>query len=701
MAQPGFHQAMDFTSHLQQQLNGRQDGNQMSQQPQQPQPQQNTPQHQHQHQSNVSVPDPERAAQELQHHIEWYKATYGASPNLHAGMNYPTGLPATSSINVPRLDNSQPPMDEMSVNSGMNMQQLQAMGFARPQTPTAYSGHPQSHTVPNTPQNCKVWSSPPPPHAKHARSQSYQFDVAPMPSGYGMEPTIQVTEASYNHSQGNFGQNGFVENGQGYASSAYSSSVANSSPPPQMSTPHMPTLYEEDPEATMGQQDILLQATAGADGDEEFFLNGPPRPMSPRQAALDALDIDASIVRTEVTSEQIQHYMSEQDPKDNKWKCMYPECNASSFGRKENIRAHIQTHLGDRPYLCNPCGKRFVRQHDLKRHAKIHSGDKSAECVCGMKFARKDALTRHRQRGMCEGALPGFEKARSERKPRGRPRKIRDDRPTIDERTEKAQRARQLDSSQRGQQQHYASSSSGHSSLPPTPEDTSGHYDASAFIDMLDQSSFDPTVQQWRDTPPTSPVSGTSPAANTAQHKTPADSKSQDPSTFDFNSAPLNANNCVSPSALSVHSSPPLPHAKLATTTANENQTTANIFEGGSSPPDEAYDIFAPDAADFNFGAIDTNPGLGGDAFSPPGASDSSGSSVFTSDFDVPSSCHGSFNFGEKNGFAGSVGARITSHHEQQHDLWRIDEDYDYEMPALNMGEQADLDAWLGGSPGS
>lgn len=549
MAQPGFHQAMDFTSHLQQQLNGQiPNQNEIFQRQQQP---------------NVSPVDAERAAQELQNHIEWYKATYGASPVPDANMSYQTGLPNSHNMNASRIDNSQPPpMHGLQQNAGMDMQQLQSAGFARPQTPPVSYGVPESQTVPNTPQSYKVWSSPPQPNAKHARSQSYQFDVAPMPSGYGMEPTIQVTKAQYNQAQVNYAQGNFVDRGQSYASSAYSSSNAASSPPQQMSTPHMPTLYEEDPAATMNQQDILLQATAGADGDEEFFLNGPPRPMSPRQAALDALDIDASIVRTEITSDQIQQYMSEQDPKDTKWKCLYPECNASPFGRKENIRAHIQTHLGDRPYLCNPCGKRFVRQHDLKRHAKIHSGDKSAECVCGMKFARKDALTRHRQRGMCEGALPGFEKMRAERKPRGRPRKIRDDRPTLDERVDKAQRARQLDSDKSAvqQQQHYAGSSSGASSLPATPENANGQYDPSAFIDMLDQSSFDPSADPFRDTPPTSPVSGTS-LPPTTNHKASPDQPSGPTAVFDFNNAPLTATSCVSPSALSVHSSPPLPHA--------------------------------------------------------------------------------------------------------------------------------------------
>ncbi|KAF2237311.1 hypothetical protein EV356DRAFT_421947, partial [Viridothelium virens] len=82
--------------------------------------------------------------------------------------------------------------------------------------------------------------------------------------------------------------------------------------------------------------------------------------------------------------------------------CLYEDC-AKKFGRRENIKSHVQTHLGDRQFKCNECQKCFVRQHDLKRHAKIHSGDKPHICLCGNGFARHDALTRHRQRGVCIG----------------------------------------------------------------------------------------------------------------------------------------------------------------------------------------------------------------------------------------------------------------------------------------------------------
>ncbi|KAH0238929.1 hypothetical protein KCU71_g24352, partial [Aureobasidium melanogenum] len=169
-----------------------------------------------------------------------------------------------------------------------------------------------------------------------------------------------------------------------------------------------------------------------------YYTDSPQRSaVSPREAMLQTLDIDASIEDTGISPQEVQRYISPQDHCDGKWTCLFDGCN-KKFGRKENIRAHVQTHLGDRQFKCNHCGKCFVRQHDLKRHAKIHSGDKPHKCPCGNGFARQDALTRHRQRGVCDGALPGFERSQVRR---GRPRKNTYD---ISERLERAAHQREI-----------------------------------------------------------------------------------------------------------------------------------------------------------------------------------------------------------------------------------------------------------------
>lgn len=169
--------------------------------------------------------------------------------------------------------------------------------------------------------------------------------------------------------------------------------------------------------------------------------NTPSKPkLSPRVASIDNLNLDdrvhASINQTGVTIDEIASYIHGPDAQDGKWVCLHTGCGRR-FGRKENIKSHVQTHLGDRQFKCDHCNKCFVRGHDLKRHAKIHTGDKPYECLCGNVFARHDALTRHRQRGMCIGGYKGIVRKTTKR---GRPKKHR---PEMDERQDKASRTRQ------------------------------------------------------------------------------------------------------------------------------------------------------------------------------------------------------------------------------------------------------------------
>ncbi len=157
----------------------------------------------------------------------------------------------------------------------------------------------------------------------------------------------------------------------------------------------------------------------------------PTLSLHSRSQSISDFDIDAAVEDTGISSEEIAAYISGPDPLNGRWMCTYPNCNRG-FGRKENIKSHVQTHLGDRQYRCMHCGNTFVRQHDLKRHAKIHSGVKPYPCPCGSSFARHDALTRHRQRNTCIGGFEGICKSPTKR---GRPRKIR---PDMDTRQSKA-----------------------------------------------------------------------------------------------------------------------------------------------------------------------------------------------------------------------------------------------------------------------
>ncbi|KAK5070509.1 Metallothionein expression activator [Lithohypha guttulata] len=233
--------------------------------------------------------------------------------------------------------------------------------------------------------------------------------------------------------------------------------------------------------------------------------SSPNRPaLSPRRISISDLHLDpgisASSIETNISIDDIAQFIVQPDPNINSWRCTFDGCN-KDFGRKENIKSHVQTHLGDRQFKCNHCGKCFVRGHDLKRHSKIHTGTKAYACLCGNAFARHDALTRHRQRGMCIGAFEGI--VRKEVK-RGRPKKHR---PEMEDRLDKASRTRskqQQGSSGPADTYHSSASSCSMSSWgsPPAesmdnlsirdgPQSPSITYDGAMNLFGLDPQSMD------------------------------------------------------------------------------------------------------------------------------------------------------------------------------------------------------------------
>jgi len=251
----------------------------------------------------------------------------------------------------------------------------------------------------------------------------------------------------------------------------------------------------------------------------EFEGLPSPGQQSPqlRSQSTTGLDSGLTTIDTGVSSEEVNAFISGPH-EDQKWVCMYPDC-AKRFGRKENIKSHVQTHLGDRQFLCVHCNKRFVRQHDLKRHEKIHTGIKPYPCECGHSFARMDALTRHKQRNTCVGGIGGPEGVEKKETKRGRPRKHR---PDTQERRDKASRTRQRVLEKKSASSVSGSSVCSFSSPPPMPDnyDTDASAAFPSSPQMFVNYDTDASVAMSRDsssshygTPPELDMSSSSPVA--------------------------------------------------------------------------------------------------------------------------------------------------------------------------------------------
>ena len=67
--------------------------------------------------------------------------------------------------------------------------------------------------------------------------------------------------------------------------------------------------------------------------------------------------------------------------------CHFPQCRHS--------------HCGQKPYLCQLCGRALTRRRSLIRHSAVHTKEKAFKCVlCNNRYTQASSLNRHVKKGM-------------------------------------------------------------------------------------------------------------------------------------------------------------------------------------------------------------------------------------------------------------------------------------------------------------
>jgi len=79
--------------------------------------------------------------------------------------------------------------------------------------------------------------------------------------------------------------------------------------------------------------------------------------------------------------------------------CEFPGCE-HRFASSSNLIVHRRLHTGERPYACSSCPLSFVDSGALNKHRRVHTGEKPYACDhegCTQAFARSGDLTVHKR----------------------------------------------------------------------------------------------------------------------------------------------------------------------------------------------------------------------------------------------------------------------------------------------------------------